>query len=118
MRLSLIFMLDIVDLSDLGGEPIDPLIISVISSASVAPISHDTRLEHAYATVEAPPPDDVRRPVSISAVARSAGLPFETVRRRIGHLVEAGLCELSAVSANETDSGFQLAEGFGLIAVT
>ncbi len=25
---------------------------------------------------------------------------------------------LSAVSANETDSGFQLAEGFGLIAVT
>ncbi len=26
--------------------------------------------------------------------------------------------KLSAVSANETDSGFQLAEGFGLIAVT
>ena len=30
----------------------------------------------------------------------------------------AGCAHLSAVSTNETDSGFQLTEGFGLIAVT
>ena len=95
MRLSLVFMLDIIDIASGKGEPLDPLILGVISSASVAPVRHDDRLEQAYATVDAPPPDEVRRPVSISAVARSARLPFETVRRRIAHLAEAGHCEIT-----------------------
>ena len=34
--------------------------------------------------------DDLRRPVSISALARSLGLPNETVRRHVIALVEAG----------------------------
>jgi len=37
------------------------------------------------------------------------------IQRDQGRMIIAGM---SAVSANETDSGFLLAEGFGLIAVT
>jgi hypothetical protein len=35
-------------------------------------------------------PDEVRRPVSISALARSLGLPVETTRRYVVKLVELG----------------------------
>lgn len=95
MGLSLIFLLDIIEITRGPGQILDPLILSLISSASVAPVRHDPRLEQAYATIANPPPDELRRPISISAVARSLRLPFETVRRRIGRLVEAGLCEMT-----------------------
>ncbi|MGZ8363209.1 MAG: hypothetical protein ACXW3D_05055 [Caulobacteraceae bacterium] len=38
--------------------------------------------------------DDRRRPVSIKSVADSLGLPYETVRRRIGRLAENGVCTM------------------------
>lgn len=95
MRLSLIFILDIVEITRGPGELYDPLILSLISSASVAPVRNDPQLEQAYATVEAPPPDELRRPLPVSAVARSLRLPYETVRRRVNHLVSAGVCELT-----------------------
>ena len=37
--------------------------------------------------------DEMRRPVSLSALARSLGLPIETTRRHVLRLVEAGLAE-------------------------
>lgn len=40
----------------------------------------------------APLPDRLRRPVSATALARRLGLPAETVRRHVAHLVEEGLC--------------------------
>src|SRR5262245_42066104 len=91
LRLSLIFVLDLIEIGRGGGEAVDPLILGVISQASITPVTLDPRLELAYATVERPPPDDIRRPVSVSAVARSLRLPFETVRRRVALLVEHGL---------------------------
>jgi DNA-binding Lrp family transcriptional regulator len=45
-----------------------------------------------YAGIDSPPPDETRRPVSVSAVARSLGLPFETVRRHSRRLIDAGVC--------------------------
>jgi hypothetical protein len=45
-----------------------------------------------YAAIDDPPPDEVRRPVSIARLADSLGLPYETVRGQAHRLVRAGLC--------------------------
>jgi DNA-binding Lrp family transcriptional regulator len=45
-----------------------------------------------YGGVDQTPPDEVRRPVSVLSLARSLGLPYETVRRQVARLVEAGVC--------------------------
>jgi hypothetical protein len=37
-------------------------------------------------------PDNLRRPVSVLALADALGLPYETTRRRISHLADAGYC--------------------------
>ncbi|MES2342847.1 MAG: hypothetical protein V4597_14325 [Pseudomonadota bacterium] len=38
------------------------------------------------------PPEALRRPVSVYAIARELHLPYETARRHIGKLLAAGLC--------------------------
>jgi DNA-binding Lrp family transcriptional regulator len=45
-----------------------------------------------YAAVEAPPPDEARRPVTVLSVAEALRLPFETTRRRVGRLLRSGAC--------------------------
>jgi hypothetical protein len=39
------------------------------------------------------PPDVVRKPISILALADSLGLPFETTRRHVARLEAAGACK-------------------------
>jgi DNA-binding Lrp family transcriptional regulator len=91
-RLSLIYLMDAIDIARRGGDVIDCLLFSAIIEANVAHVRKDPALQAAYATMNTPVPDDLRRPISISALAHSLRLPFETVRRRIGHMVEAGDC--------------------------
>jgi len=38
-------------------------------------------------------PDDMRRPITTYALASEIEMPYETARRQVGWLVEAGLCE-------------------------
>jgi DNA-binding Lrp family transcriptional regulator len=45
-----------------------------------------------YAGIDQPPPDAVRRPVSVSELARSLGLPYETLRRQARRLIDTGVC--------------------------
>jgi hypothetical protein len=45
-----------------------------------------------YAGIDQPPPDEVRRPVSVSEIARLLGVPYETLRRQVRRLNEAGVC--------------------------
>jgi DNA-binding Lrp family transcriptional regulator len=94
-RLALIFMLDIVGTVRGAGHPIDPMILSVVSAANVSEIGKDARLEQSYSTLASAPPDALRRPITINAIASSAGMPFETVRRRVHRLAEAGLLEVT-----------------------
>ena len=94
LRLSLVFVLDVIEISLGDGDIIDTALINAISTASVARVSGDSDLDAHFATIEAPPPDEMRRPVSVNALAQSLRLPFETVRRRVGRLVRAGLLEI------------------------
>jgi DNA-binding Lrp family transcriptional regulator len=95
-RASLGFILDVIALSRGPSDIMDPLILTVVLEANVAAINQDPELQHRFAAVHAPPPDAIRRPVSMSAVAASLRLPYETVRRRITRLAEAGACTLTA----------------------
>ncbi|MDB5417842.1 MAG: hypothetical protein JWP50_1261 [Phenylobacterium sp.] len=89
-RASLAFLLDVFAAGRDGGDIMGPLILSVIVEANVAPINQDPELSHRYATLDSPPPDELRRPVSINAVAASLRLPYETVRRRIAGMADTG----------------------------
>lgn len=91
-RASLDFILDTFNLSRNGGDMLGPVITSVIIQANVAPITQDPELSHRYATLDAPPPDELRRPLSVNAVAASLQLPYETVRRRVAAMIADGTC--------------------------
>lgn len=79
-------------LADLSGDdPLTGLISLAIVQGNVAHLPREGA--SAYATVGDIPPDEVRRPVSIAAVAAALHLPYETTRRRVMRLIELGLCE-------------------------
>ncbi|MET0272445.1 MAG: hypothetical protein ABW360_05605 [Phenylobacterium sp.] len=94
-HLSLGYLLDTIGLSRGGGDIVDSLLMGAIMEANVAPFSQDAALQMAYANLDTNPPDDMRRPVSINAVAQSLGLPFETVRRRISAMCRKGVCVIT-----------------------
>ena len=91
-RLTVAFVLDMVSIARGDRHVLDALLISTITQANIAPILQQGDLQVAYATVEEAVPDELRRPISINALANSMGLPFETVRRRVKGLVDEGIC--------------------------
>jgi DNA-binding transcriptional ArsR family regulator len=46
-----------------------------------------------YASLNEVPPDSLRKPVSVYALAKTLRLPYETTRRNVGQLVSAGYCD-------------------------
>lgn len=72
----------------------DALILATLVQSSSAPLAGDVALQRRYGAFERPPPEGVRRPISVNAISASLGLPFETVRRRTKRLVAEGVCEV------------------------
>ncbi|MFZ5719038.1 MAG: hypothetical protein ACOY5Y_06165 [Pseudomonadota bacterium] len=70
---------------------IDGVLFAAVLAANLTLVQRDPDLQRAYATIDQPAPEHLRRPVSVNGVAHSLGMPFETVRRRIRAMVEAGL---------------------------
>lgn len=78
-----------------GRQPMgltDALILITVTQANVEALMRSSALQAAYATYRQAPPDELRRPISVNAVAQSLRLPYETVRRRVNRLVLLGLC--------------------------
>ncbi|WP_309088215.1 hypothetical protein [Phenylobacterium sp.] len=75
---------------------LDALIVVAVTQANVELVLRDPALQRAYAAYDAPPPDELRRPISVNALAQSLRLPFETVRRRVSRLVLFGILKVSA----------------------
>jgi hypothetical protein len=88
------FLLDIAEAARNGGSILDVLILTVVVEANLAPLASDPELQRRYTDLASPPPDALRRPVNVSAVAASMELPYETVRRRLVRLAELGECEI------------------------
>ncbi len=92
-RLATAFLLDIIAIARGDGDVLDTLLIGAIIQANVAEINRRADLQLAYAASGDIPPDEIRRPVSMNALASSLELPFETVRRRVGALARQGRCK-------------------------
>lgn len=91
-RASFLYVRDTVQISRGDDDLIDALIFTAALDANMAPVERDPDLQVAYGGVEVSAPDELRRPVSVNAVAQSLRLPFETVRRRFLRLAREGLC--------------------------
>lgn len=94
-RLANGFVLDLVKLGSHGRAVLDPLLRTAVLHANQAWLLRDPDLRLRYATLEDDVPDDLRRPVTTSAIAQSLGVPFETARRRIHAVAAAGGLQLS-----------------------
>ena len=64
-----------------------------IGRANVRSLVSDPAAFRPYVGLEQIPPDTLREPVSVYAIARDLRIPYETVRRHARKLCEAGLCE-------------------------
>lgn len=95
MREANAFVLELLSLGRGGRDYIDALILAATYQANSAPLTAEVRLQQMYATLYTPPPDSVRRPISVSALAASLRLPFETVRRRVARLTAEGVVDVS-----------------------
>lgn len=96
LLLSTGYMLDQLASGRLIFDIVDSLIAVAVAQANVAPVIASRELQLRYATLAHPPPDDLRRPISVNALAQSLRLPFETVRRRLIKLSWLGACRVTS----------------------
>jgi predicted ArsR family transcriptional regulator len=89
---SLEFVRDMVLITCGDGDLVDALIFTTALDANMGPVDDAPDLSVKYGGADNSAPDELRRPVSMHAVAQSLGLPVETVRRRFARLVESGAC--------------------------
>jgi len=94
-RLAVGFLLDCIAITRGDGDVIDTLLLGAIIQANVQEINRRADLQVSYADEAGLPPDEVRRPVSMNALASSLDLPFETVRRRVKALAGDGWCRFT-----------------------
>jgi hypothetical protein len=83
---SIVLLSEMVD-----GELLSGLVWVAIVQAN---IGHIDRLGvgRDFQDHQSPPPDSVRRPVSVLALSAGLRLPYETTRRHVSKLVASGLC--------------------------
>lgn len=95
-RVALASITLVLDIEEIGRRKrdydlIDGLLFTAVLTANLTPMLRDSDLQVTYATLDKAVPEALRRPVSISAIAHSLGMPFETVRRRLRGLVRHGM---------------------------
>lgn len=98
-HLSLCFVIDAACSGMAGLKTLDAVLVMAVNQANIAPLTRDPDARTRYGALDAPAPDDDRRPVSVSAVAASLKLPYETARRRLKQLAAEGVCTLGEAGA-------------------
>jgi Mn-dependent DtxR family transcriptional regulator len=91
-RLSAAYLLDSAGIVRGDGDIVDALLAGAIIQANVQEINGRADLQLEYAEADRIPPNALRRPVSMNALANSLKLPFETVRRRVKRMERDGFC--------------------------
>jgi DNA-binding Lrp family transcriptional regulator len=79
-------------LIDTYGDIQAGIVAQTIITANTAHLDTRKGEGRRYAGADEIPPDEIRRPISVSRLADSVGLPFETMRGQVNRLLEAGLC--------------------------
>ena len=75
------------------GDPVTALVFLAIISANVSHLNADSPDGAPHADAGDVPPDEVRKPISVLALAGSLNLPYETTRRHVAKLMRSGQCE-------------------------
>jgi DNA-binding transcriptional regulator YhcF (GntR family) len=68
------------------------MVFVAIVSKNLAHITHDKAVTWQYGSIDRPPPDDMRKAVSVRAIADMLGLSVETTRRCVCQLIDNGEC--------------------------
>lgn len=89
-RIAMGLYLDLVDMTREGGDMLGPLIEAAVLDANLGGFVEGRLRSGELWALEAGPPVDVVRPISVNALAASLRLPYETVRRRVAALVAEG----------------------------
>jgi hypothetical protein len=74
-----------------GGDLVHSIILLSIIHANTAALRLSDG-DNDYDTGSVLPQDALRTPVSVYAIAKQLGLPYETVRRHVGRLINEGRC--------------------------
>ena len=74
------------------GELVTGLVFLAILRENVRYIDHGSPEGMAHRALDAPPPNDLREPVTVYVVAKALGLTYETARRHVKRLVDDGYC--------------------------
>jgi hypothetical protein len=98
-RLSIGFVIGSASSGMAGLKTLDAVLVMAVNQANIVPLTRDPDARQRYGALDAPAPDEERRPVSISAVAHSLRLPYETARRRLKLLAADGVCILTDAGA-------------------
>jgi hypothetical protein len=78
-------------LGEVYGDGWEGLLVIAIFAANAGHIDVRTA-DPSVAGPDATLHDEMRRPVSVSQLAKTLGLPFETTRQRVKRLIDAGIC--------------------------
>lgn len=76
------------------GTSLAAMVLNTIVAANVRTITYDPVLATQYGAIDAIPPDHLRRPISVAALARALALPHSTVSREVKRLKDAGLARI------------------------
>jgi predicted transcriptional regulator len=74
------------------GDLVRGIVFLGVIQANIQTLNSDLDLSLQYGGVENIPPDDIRRPISVYALAQSLDLPYETTRRYVQKMIEDGRC--------------------------
>lgn len=94
LRAATSFMLNSVDLMArvVGGDILRGVIFTAIADANVRHIRPGDVLGQSYSEASDQVPDDVRRAISVHALALELDIPYETTRRHVNALIADGFC--------------------------
>ncbi len=95
LRASTRFFLKSVDLLARAvgdGDILRGVIFLAIVDANTRHLKPSDPVAQAYAATEGQVPDEIRRPISVHALALELALPYETTRRHVNALIKEGLC--------------------------
>lgn len=94
LRAATSFMLHSVDLMSrvVGGDILRGVIFTAIVDANVRHIRPGDAIGQSYSEASDHVPDELRRPISVHALALELDIPYETTRRHVNALIADGFC--------------------------